>query len=161
MDEIKLIAKNPNAHHNYDIKQTLEAGIELSGTEIKSIRNGKINLKDSYAVVKNGEVFVYGIHISPYEFGNIYNKDPLRTRKLLLHKHEINKLLGMVTQQGFSLIPISAYFSGSRVKIELGIGKGKKLYDKREDLKKKDSEMSIKRHLKELLIFLFAFLFIS
>ena len=92
MDE-KIIAKNPNAHHNYDIKSTLEAGIELTGTEIKSIRNGKINLKDSYAIIKNGEVFVYGIHISPYEFGNIYNKDPLRTRKLLLHRNEINKLI--------------------------------------------------------------------
>lgn len=144
--EIKLIAKNPNAYHNYEIKDTIEAGIELFGTEIKSIRNGKINLKDSYAVIKNREVFVYGIHISPYEFGNIYNKDPLRTRKLLLHKSEINKLLGLVKQQGFSLIPVSAYFKGSKVKIGLGIGKGKKLYDKREDLKKKDAEMYIKRH---------------
>ena len=142
----KIIAKNPNAYHNYEIKDTIEAGIELFGTEIKSIRNGKINLKDSYAVIKNREVFVYGIHISPYEFGNIYNKDPLRTRKLLLHKSEINKLLGLVKQQGFSLIPVSAYFKGSKVKIGLGIGKGKKLYDKREDLKKKDAEMYIKRH---------------
>ena len=144
--DTKLIAKNPNAYHNYDIKNTLEAGIELSGTEIKSIRNGKINLKDSYAVIKNGEIFVYGIHISPYEFGNIYNKDPLRTRKLLLHRHEINKLVGLVQQQGYSLIPVSAYFKGSRVKINIGIGKGKKLFDKREDLKKKDAEMYIKRH---------------
>lgn len=144
--ERKIIAKNPNAYHNYDIKNCIEAGIELTGTEIKSIRNGKINLKDSYAIIKNGEVFVYGIHISPYEFGNIYNKDPLRTRKLLLHKHEINKLFGQVQQQGVSLVPISAYFSGSKVKIELGIGKGKKLYDKREDLKKKDAQMYIKRH---------------
>lgn len=146
MEETKLIAKNPNARHNYDIKNTIETGIELTGTEIKSIRNGKINLKDSYAVIKNGEVFVYGIHISPYEFGNIYNKDPLRTRKLLLHRTEINKLVGLVTQQGYSLVPVSAYFKGSRVKIELGIGKGKKLYDKREDLKKKDAEMYMKRH---------------
>ncbi len=145
--ETKLIAKNPNAHHNYNIKNTIEVGIELTGTEIKSIRNGKINLKDAYAVIKNGEVFVYGIHISPYEFGNIYNKDPLRTRKLLLHKHEINKLFGQVQQQGVSLIPVSAYFKGSKVKLELGIGTGKKLYDKREDLKKKDAEMYIKRHL--------------
>lgn len=147
--ETKLIAKNPNAYHNYDIKNTLEAGIELTGTEIKSVRNGKINLKDSYAIVKNGEVFVYGVHISPYEFGNIFNKDPLRTRKLLLHRSEINKLVGLVTQQGFSLVPVCAYFRGSRVKIELGIGKGKKLYDKREDLKKRDAEMSIKRHFLE------------
>lgn len=145
--ETKLIAKNPNAYHNYDIKDTIEAGIELSGTEIKSIRNGKINLKDSYAVIKNGEAFVYGIHISPYEFGNIYNKDPLRTRKLLLHKHEINKLFGQIQQQGVSLVPISAYFKGSKVKIQIGIGKGKKLFDKREDLKRKDDNLYIQRHM--------------
>lgn len=145
--ETKLIAKNPNAYHNYDIKDTIEAGIELSGTEIKSIRNGKINLKDSYAIIKNGEAFVYGIHISPYEFGNIYNKDPLRTRKLLLHKHEINKLFGQIQQQGVSLVPISAYFKGSKVKIQIGIGKGKKLFDKREDLKRKDANLYIQRHM--------------
>ena len=134
--ETKLIAKNPNAYHNYDIKDTIEAGIELYGTEIKSIRNGKMNLKDYYAIIKNGEAFVYGMHISPYEFGNIYNKDPLRTRKLLLHRHEINKLFGQIQQQGVSLVPISAYFKGSKVIIQLGIGKGKKLFDKREDLKR-------------------------
>ena len=146
--DTKLIAKNPNAYRNYDIKDTIETGIVLSGTEIKSIRNGKINLKDAYAIIKNGEVLVYGIHISPYEFGNIYNKDPLRTRKLLLHKHEINKLVGRVQQQGVSLIPISAYFKGSRVKIQLGIGKGKKLFDKREDLKKKDDERYMLRKMR-------------
>ena len=145
--ETKLIAKNPNAYHNYDIKDTIEAGIELYGTEIKSIRNGKMNLKDSYAIIKNGEAFVYGMHISPYEFGNIYNKDPLRTRKLLLHKHEINKLFGQIQQQGISLVPISAYFKGSKVKIQLGIGKGKKLFDKREDLKRKDDNLYIQRHM--------------
>ena len=145
--ETKLIAKNPNAYHNYEIKDTIEAGIELSGTEIKSIRNGKINLKDSYAIIKNGEAFVYGIHISPYEFGNIYNKDPLRTRKLLHHKHEINKLFGQIQQQGISLVPISAYFKGSKVKIQIGIGKGKKLFDKREDLKRKDDNLYIQRHM--------------
>lgn len=145
--ETKLIAKNPNAYHNYDIKDTIEAGIELYGTEIKSIRNGKMNLKDSYAIIKNGEAFVYGMHISPYEFGNIYNKDPLRTRKLLLHKHEINKLFGQIQQQGVSLVPISAYFKGSKVKIQLGIGKGKKLFDKREDLKRKDDNLYIQRHM--------------
>lgn len=145
--ETKLIAKNPNAYHNYEIKDTIEAGIELSGTEIKSIRNGKINLKDSYAIIKNGEAFVYGIHISPYEFGNIYNKDPLRTRKLLLHKHEINKLFGQIQQQGISLVPISAYFKGSKVKIQIGVGKGKKLFDKREDLKRKDDNLYIQRHM--------------
>ena len=145
--ETKLIAKNPNAYHNYEIKDTIEAGIELSGTEIKSIRNGKINLKDSYAIIKNGEAFVYGIHISPHEFGNIYNKDPLRTRKLLLHKHEINKLFGQIQQQGISLVPISAYFKGSKVKIQIGIGKGKKLFDKREDLIRKDDNLYIQRHM--------------
>lgn len=145
--ETKLIAKNPNAYHNYDIKYTIEAGIELYGTEIKSIRNGKMNLKDSYAIIKNGEAFVYGMHISPYEFGNIYNKDPLRTRKLLLHRHEINKLFGQIQQQGVSLVPISAYFKGSKVKIQLGIGKGKKLFDKREDLKRKDDNLYIQRHM--------------
>ena len=145
--ETKLIAKNPNAYHNYDIKDTIEAGIELYGTEIKSIRNGKMNLKDSYAIIKNGEAFVYGMHISPYEFGNIYNKDPLRTRKLLLHRHEINKLFGQIQQQGVSLVPISAYFKGSKVKIQLGIGKGKELFDKREDLKRKDDNIYIQRHM--------------
>lgn len=145
--ETKLIAKNPNAYHNYDIKDTIEAGIELYGTEIKSIRNGKMNLKDSYAIIKNGEAFVYGMHISPYEFGNIYNKDPLRTRKLLLHRHEINKLFGQIQQQGVSLVPISAYFKGSKVKIQIGIGKGKKLFDKREALKRKDDNLYIQRHM--------------
>ena len=145
--ETKLIAKNPNAYHNYDIIDTIEAGIELFGTEIKSIRNWKMNLKDSYAIIKNGEAFVYGMHISPYEFGNIYNKDPLRTRKLLLHRHEINKLFGQIQQQGVSLVPISAYFKGSKVKIQLGIGKGKILFDKREDLKRKDDNLYIQRHM--------------
>ena len=145
--ETKLIAKNPTAFHNYTIDTKLEAGIVLYGTEIKSIRNGKMNLKDSYAIIKNGEAFVYGMHISPYEFGNIYNKDPLRTRKLLLHRHEINKLFGQIQQQGVSLVPISAYFKGSKVKIQLGIGKGKKLFDKREDLKRKDDNLYIQRHM--------------
>ena len=143
----KLIAKNPTAKHNYFIENTIEAGLVLSGTEIKSIRNGKINLKDSYANIKNGEVFAYGIHISPYEHGNIYNKDPLRDRKLLLTKHEINKLIGLVKQKGYSLVPISVYFKGSLVKLELGVCKGKKLYDKREEIAKKDAEMYMKRHM--------------
>ena len=144
----KLIAKNPVAYHNYSIDDKLEAGIVLSGTEIKSIRSGKVNLKDSYVNIKNGEAFVYGMHISPYEHGNIFNKDPLRTRKLLLNKREINKLLGYTTQKGMSLIPIKLYFSGNFVKLELGIGKGKKLYDKREDIAKKDAERKIQRTLK-------------
>ena len=143
----KLIAKNPTAYHNYTIEDTLEAGIVLSGTEIKSIRNGKVNLKDTYAIIKNGEVFVLGMHISPYEHGNIFNKDPIRDRKLLLNKREINKLFGLTKQKGYSLVPISLYFKGSIVKLELGIGKGKKLYDKREDLKKKDALRQIERHL--------------
>ncbi len=141
----KIIATNPTARHNYTIEDTLEAGIVLTGTEIKSIRNGKVNLKDSYANIKNGEAFIYGMHISPYEHGNIYNKDPLRTRKLLLTKKEINKLTGLIKQKGVSLVPISLYFSGNFLKIELGIGKGKKLYDKRADIAKKDAELRIRR----------------
>ena len=147
--ERKLVSKNPVARHNYDIKDTLEAGIVLTGTEIKSIRLGKVNLKDSYVNIKNGEAYIYGMHISPYEYGNIFNKDPLRTRKLLLNKKEIEKLSNLIKQQGFSLIPISLYFKGSFVKIELGIGKGKKLYDKRNDIAKKEAEIKIKRALKE------------
>lgn len=145
----KLIAKNPTARHNYNIIDTLEAGIVLTGTEIKSIRAGKVNLKDSYAsITKYGEVLVYSMHISPYEHGNIFNKDPLRTRKLLLHKKEIMKLIGLTKQKGYSLIPISLYFKGSCVKVDLGIGKGKKLFDKRQDLAKKDSQKQIAIHLK-------------
>ena len=146
--ETKLIAKNSQAYHNYEIIDKIEAGIVLTGTEIKSIRNGKVNIKDSYANVKNNEVFIYGMHISPYEFGNIYNKDPLRTRKLLLNRREINKLIGLVTQKSLSLVPISLYFKGNKVKVELGIGKGKKLYDKRNDIAKKDAERKIERALK-------------
>lgn len=141
----KIISKNPTARHNYTIEDTLEAGIVLSGTEIKSIRNGKANLKDSYAAIKNGELYIYGLHISPYEFGNIYNKDPLRDRKLLVNKREINKLVGLIKQKGYSLIPLTMYFKGNLVKIELGIGKGKKLYDKRRDIAKKEAEMRMRR----------------
>lgn len=119
----KIIAKNPTAYHNYNIETTFEAGIVLTGTEIKSIRNGKSNIKDTYVNIKDGEVFIYGMHISPYEFGNIYNKDPLRTRKLLLNKKEINKLYGMIKQKGISLVPIKMYFKGNKVKLEIGIRK--------------------------------------
>ena len=140
---IKTIAKNPTAYHNYIIEDKIETGIVLSGTEIKSIRNGKINLKDTYAQIKNGEIFVIGMHISPYEHGNIFNKDPLRNRKLLLNKREINKIIGLATKKGYSLIPLSLYFKGSLVKLELGIGKGKKLYDKRQDIAKKDAQKQI------------------
>lgn len=146
---IKNIAKNPVARHNYIITDTLEAGIVLTGTEIKSIRNGKVNLKDSYAGIKNGEAYIYSMHISPYEQGNIFNKDPLRDRKLLLNKREIFRLSGLISQKGYTLVPISLYFKNNIVKLELGIGKGKKLYDKREDLKKKDSEMYIKKHMND------------
>lgn len=142
-----LIAKNPVARHNYFIEETIETGIVLTGTEIKSIRNGKVNLKDSYAGIRNGELFIYNMHISPYEFGNIYNKDPLRDRKLLVNKHELNKLFGLIKQKGFSLIPLSLYFKGNFVKLELGIGKGKKLYDKRQDIAKKDAQMRILKHV--------------
>ena len=144
----KLIAKNPTARHNYNIDSTFEAGIVLTGTEIKSIRNGKVNIKDTYVNIKNGEAFIYGMHISPYEFGNIFNKDPLRTRKLLLHKKEIFKLYGMIKEKCVSLVPISMYFSGNKVKLEIGIGKGKKLYDKRQDIAKKDAMRKIDRALK-------------
>lgn len=145
----KLIAKNPTAYHNYTIDSKLEAGIVLSGTEIKSIRTGQVNLKDTYCLIRNGEVYIIGMHISPYEHGNIFNKDPLRDRKLLLNRTEINKLIGLTKQQGCSLIPISLYFKGSIVKLELGIGKGKKLYDKRQDIAKKDAQRQIQRTLKD------------
>ena len=146
----KIIAKNPNAFHNYEIIDRIEAGIVLYGTEIKSIRNGKVNLKDSYAIIeKNKEVYVYQMNISPYENGNIYNKDPLRPKKLLLNKSEIHRLIGMTTLKGYTLVPIQIYFSGNFVKLELGIGKGKKLYDKREDIKKKEAQRKIDRYMKE------------
>ena len=149
MEKNKLIAKNQAAYHNYDIIDKIEAGIVLFGTEIKSIRQGKVNLKDSYAIIeKNKEIFVYSMNISNYENGNIYNKDPLRPKKLLLNKNEINKLIGLTSQKGYSLIPISLYFKGNFVKMELGIGRGKKLFDKREDLKKKEADIKIARYLK-------------
>lgn len=149
MENKKIIAKNPTAYHNYNIEDTIEAGIVLSGTEIKSIRAGKVNLKDCYANIKNGECFIYGMHISPYEFGNIYNKDPLRDRKLLLNKKELNKLFGKIKQDGYTLIPICLYFKGNLVKVELGIGKGKKLYDKRQDIAKKDAERRMQKALRQ------------
>ena len=146
--ENKLIAKNPNAYHNYNITDKIETGIVLFGTEIKSIRQGKVNLKDSYAIIKHGEVYVVGMNISPYENGNIFNKDPLRDRKLLLNRSEINKLIGLTKQKGVSLVPISLYFKKNIVKLELGIGKGKKLYDKRQDIAKRDAQRQIAINLK-------------
>ena len=146
---IKNIAKNPTALHNYAVIDTIEAGLVLYGTEIKSIRNGKVNLKDSYAALNKGEVFVYSMHISPYEQGNIFNKDPMRPKKLLLNKKEIFKLTGMIQQKGYTLVPISIYFKNNRVKLELGICKGKKLFDKREDLKKKEADKKIQIAMRE------------
>ena len=137
--------KNKKAYFDYAFIETYVAGIVLTGTEIKSVRQGKVNIKDSYAIIRNGEVFIYGMHISPYEHGNIFNKDPLRPRKLLLHKLEIIKLIGQTKQKGYSLIPINLYFSGNFLKITLGVGKGKKLYDKREDIAKRDAEMRVKK----------------
>ena len=145
---IKLIAKNPVAYHNFKIEDKFEAGIVLTGTEIKSIRAGKVNLKDSYAGFNKGECYIYSMHISPYEHGNIFNKDPLRDRKLLLNKKELNKLFGKVKQDGYSLVPISLYFKGSFVKLELGLGKGKKLYDKRQDIAKRDAEIRMRKAIR-------------
>ena len=144
-EHIKIVSSNKKASFNYFLDEFFECGLVLTGTEIKSIRAGKVNLKDSYAGFKNGECYAYSIHISPYEHGNIFNKDPLRTRKLLLNRREINKLLGYISQKGLSLVPTKLYFKGNFVKLEIGIGKGKKLYDKREDIAKKDAERKIQR----------------
>lgn len=146
---IKSIAKNKKAGHDYFIDDSYEAGIELFGTEVKSIRAGQVNLKDSWCDIKNGEIFVNGMHISPYEKGNIFNRDPDRIRRLLMHRREINKLYGLVQQQGIALIPLEMYFSGSRVKVKIGLCRGKKLYDKREDMAKKAAQRDIERSLKE------------
>jgi SsrA-binding protein len=148
-EEIKVIAQNKKARHDYFIEQTIEAGIVLSGTEVKSIRQGKVNLKDSYAAIKDGEVMLSGMHISPYEQGNIFNKDPLRDRKLLLHKREINRLVGLTQQKGMALVPVRLYFRKGKVKVELAVAKGKKLYDKRADIAERDARREIDRKLKE------------
>ena len=144
----KIIAQNKKAWHDYFIDEKYEAGIELFGTEVKSLRAGNVNLKDSYCDIKNGEIFVIGMHVSPYEHGNIFNRDPLRNKKLLMHKREIMKLHGLVAQKGMSLIPLSLYFSGSRVKVEVGLCRGKKLYDKRESIAKHDADREIERRMK-------------
>ncbi|MCK9268242.1 MAG: SsrA-binding protein SmpB [Alkaliphilus sp.] len=145
----KIVSVNRKARHDYFIEETYEAGIALAGTEVKSIRQGKINIKDGYAQVENGEVFLYNVHISPYEQGNIFNRDPLRARKLLLHKNEIKKLIGYVQQKGYALIPLSFYLKNGLVKVELGVGIGKKKYDKRQVLAKKDAERRIEREFRE------------
>ena len=144
----KLIANNKKAYHDYFILDTYEAGIALHGTEVKSLRMGKCSVKESFIRVENGEVFIYGMHISPYEKGNIFNKDPLRPRKLLLHKAEINKMLGKTKEKGMAIVPLKVYFKGSLVKVEIGLARGKKLYDKRNDIAKKDQQREALRDFK-------------
>ena len=145
---IKIVAQNKKAYHDYFVLEKLEAGIELFGTEVKSIRQGKINLKDSWCSIKDGEMFVNGMHISPYEQGNIFNCDPLRVKRLLLHKKEIRRFYANVKQEGLSIVPLSVYFSKGRAKVEIGLCKGKKLYDKREVAAKKDAQRDIERNLR-------------
>ena len=146
---IKLIANNKKAFHDYFIEDTYEAGISLAGTEVKSLRMGKCSVKESFIRVEKGEVYIYGMHISPYEKGNIFNKDPLRVRKLLLHRHEINKIEGKLQEKGLTLVPLKVYFKGSLVKVEVGVARGKKLYDKRQDAANKDARRQIDRAMKE------------
>lgn len=144
----RLIANNKKAYHDYFIEDTYEAGIELAGTEVKSMRMGKCSIKESFIQIEHGEVFVYGMHISPYEKGNIFNKDPLRTRKLLLHQYEIRKIVAKIAEKGFTLVPLKVYFKGSLVKVEIGIAKGKKLYDKRQTIAKNDQRREAEREFK-------------
>lgn len=145
---IKLIANNKKAYYEYFIDEKFEAGIELFGTEIKSLRQGKCSIKESYVGVENGEMYIYGMHIPPYEKGNIFNKDPLRTRKLLLHKYEIRKLGGKLTEKGYTIVPLQVYLKDSRCKVEIGLARGKKLYDKRESIAKKDAMREVERDYK-------------
>ncbi len=145
---IKLIANNKKARFDYFIEDTYEAGIALAGTEVKSLRMGKCSIKESFVRMENGEMYIYGMHVSPYEKGNIFNKDPLRVRKLLLHKYEINKLAGKIAQQGYTIVPLQVYFKGSLVKVEIGLAKGKKLYDKRQDIAKKDMRREAEKDFK-------------
>ena len=145
----KIIAQNKKAYHDYFVDERYEAGIALAGTEVKSIRAGGVNLKDSYCSFEKGEIFAVGMHISPYEHGNIFNTDPMRDKKLLMHRREILKLQGLVQQKGFTVVPLSLYFSGSHVKVELGLCRGKKLYDKRESDAKRSAERDIDRHMKD------------
>ena len=147
-DSIKIVAKNSKAFHDYFIEDKYECGIALAGTEVKSIRQGNVNLKDSFCIIKDGEISVLGMHISPYEKGNIFNKDPRRTRKLLMHKREIMRLFGKIKQDGYSLVPLSIYFKGPHVKLEIGLARGKKLYDKRDSAAKKDAKREIDRAMK-------------
>lgn len=144
----KLIANNKKAYHDYFIEETYEAGVVLHGTEVKSMRMGKCSIKESFIRIEDGEVFVYGMHVSPYEKGNIFNKDPLRVKKLLLHKYEIGKLAGKVAEKGYTLVPLQVYFKDGRVKVEIGLARGKKLYDKRQDIAKKDMRRETEREFK-------------
>ena len=148
-ENLKTIAQNKKAFHDYFLEESFEAGIELCGTEVKSIRQGRVNLKDSWCSIVDGEMLVNGMHISPYEQGNIFNKDPMRVRRLLMHKREIMRLFGLVKQDGYSLIPVSLYFKGSRVKVQVGLCKGNKLYDKRSDLAARAAKRDIQRAMKE------------
>ena len=147
-DRYKLVANNKKAYHDYFIDETYEAGVALHGTEVKSVRMGKCSVKESFIRIENGEVIAYGLHISPYEKGNIFNRDPLRPKKLLLHKYEINKLLGKTKEKGIAIVPLKVYFKGSLVKVEIGLAKGKKLYDKRQDIAKKDQQREASRDFK-------------
>lgn len=144
----KLVCNNKKAYHDYFIEEKYEAGIELAGTEVKSLRLGKCSIKESFIRIDKGEVYAYGMHITPYEMGNIFNKDPLRPKKLLLHKEEIRKLLGKITEKGYTLVPLEVYFINGRAKLEFGLAKGKKLYDKREDIAKKDLRRETEREFK-------------
>lgn len=145
---IKLIANNKKAYHDYFIEDKYEAGISLAGTEVKSLRMGKCSVKESFIRIENGEVIIYGMHISPYEKGNIFNKDPLRPRKLLMHKYEINKIAGKMAEKGYTVVPLQVYFKGSLVKVEIALARGKKLYDKRQDIAKKDMRRESEREFK-------------
>ena len=147
--QTKTIAENRQARHDYFVIESFEAGVELFGTEVKSLRAGGVNLKDSYCEIDKGELFALGVHISPYEQGNIFNKDPLRPKKLLMHKREIMRLAGLVSREGYTLVPLSLYFKGSYVKLALGLCKGKKLYDKRDDIAKRDANRVIERQMKD------------
>ena len=147
-ESIKIVSKNSKAYHDYFIEDKFEAGIELAGTEVKSIRQGNVNLKDSFCIIKDGQLSVLGMHISPYEKGNIFNKEPRRPRRLLMHKREIMRLFGKIKQDGYSLIPLSIYFKGPRVKLEIGLARGKKLYDKRDSAAKRDAKREIDRAMK-------------
>ena len=147
-DTQKLVANNKKAYHDYFIDETYEAGVALHGTEVKSMRMGKCSIKESFIRIENGEMFVYGMHVSPYEKGNIFNKDPLRVKKLLLHKYEINKLAGKVAEKGYTLVPLQVYFKDGKAKVEIGLARGKKLYDKRQDIAKKDMRRETEREFK-------------